>query len=104
MWQDLFESGRLLLPESPSPALPPVESGLPLSAKILILLSVLLFLLQLRRFFDLAPFLWNSIFRARGGAAREGLSILVSGVVCADGVALLDGPVRDEGVGAVALK
>ena len=71
MWQDLFESGRLLLPESPSPALPPVESVLPLSARILILLSVLLFVLQLRRFFELAPFLWNGIFRARGGARLE---------------------------------
>ena len=71
MWQDLFQGGSLLLPDSPSPAVLPVESGFPLPAKLLTLVFVLLFLLQLKRFFELVPSLWDSVFRARGSFQLE---------------------------------
>ena len=71
MWQDLFQSGTLLLPDSHSQALPPTESAFPLSGVVLIMLFLLLAILQLRRFFDLLPSLWDSVFRARGSARLE---------------------------------
>ena len=71
MWQDLFQSGSLLLPDSPSSAVLPVEGGFPLPAKILTLVFVLLLMLQLKRFFELVPSLWDSVFRARGSFQLE---------------------------------
>ena len=71
MWQDLFQSGSLLLPESPSPAVLPAETGLPLPAKILTLVFVLLLLMQFKRLFSLVPSLWDSVFRARGSFQLE---------------------------------
>ena len=71
MWQDLFQSGSLLLPESPSPAVLPAETGLPLPVKILTLVFVLLLLMQFKRFFSLVPSLWDSVFRARGSFQLE---------------------------------
>lgn len=67
----LFQVGRLLLPETPSPeATLPVEH-FPLAATILMGLCVL-FLLQLARpFLDLLPSLADSLFRARGSTALE---------------------------------
>ena len=71
MWQELFQSGSLLLPESPSPAPLSAESGFPLSANILTLVFVLLLIMQLKRFFELVPSLLDSVFRARGSFQLE---------------------------------
>ena len=68
--QDIFDSGRLLLPDEPvQPVVAePVES---LVGTILVVVSVLFFLLSLRSFLNVLPYLADSVLRARGSAALE---------------------------------
>ena len=68
--QDIFDSGRLLLPDEPvQPVVAePVEA---LVGTILVVVSVLFFLLSLRSFLNVLPYLADSVLRARGSAALE---------------------------------
>ena len=68
--EDLFRSGELLLPTTPPEAAAPVET-VPLSVTILVVATVLLFLLTIRGFLNVLPYLRDSISRARGSAALE---------------------------------
>ena len=67
---DVFRSGRLLLPDTPPEAAAPVES-VPLAGTILVVVTILLFLLAIRSFLNVLPYLRDSISRARGSAALE---------------------------------
>ena len=71
MLDDPFKSGQLLLPDTPPQALEAAGEGLSLVASILVAVSVLLFLLALRSFLNVLPYLSDSLFRARGSAALE---------------------------------
>ena len=71
MQYDPFKSGQLLLPDSPPEALEAAGEGLSLAASLLVAVSVLLFLLALRSFLNVLPYLADNIFRARGSAALE---------------------------------
>ena len=71
MTEEPFSSGRLLLPDSPPEAVQAVTEGFPLSGTIGVAVSVLLFLLVLRSFLSVLPYLSDSIRRARGSAALE---------------------------------
>ena len=67
----LFQAGRLLLPEVPSPETTlPVETY-PLAATLLMGLCVVLLIMLARPFLDLLPSLADSLFRARGSTALE---------------------------------
>lgn len=66
-----FTSGRLLLPDTPPQAVEAVAEGFPLSGIVGAVVSVLLFLLVLRSFLSVMPYLADSILRARGSAALE---------------------------------
>lgn len=70
MWYTPFKSGELLLEQSPSPA---VESagGTPVLMGILVTVFVVLALLLIKNFLHVLPFLWDSVFRARGSVALE---------------------------------
>lgn len=70
MWQTLFKSGELLMEQSPSPAVE-TAGGQPWLMGILVTVFVLLALLQLREFMHVAPFIWDSVFRARGSVVLE---------------------------------
>ncbi len=70
MLQDLFKSGRLLLPDTPPEAPAPVEE-VPLTGTLLVVASILLFLLILRSFLTVLPYLRDTVLRARGSAALE---------------------------------
>ena len=72
-----FTSGQLLLPETPPEVLQAPEPAFSWAASLLVALSVLLFLLTLRSFLSILPYLADSVFRARGSAALEG-SVRVS--------------------------
>ena len=71
MLDDPFKSGQLLLPDTPPEALATAGEGLSLAASILVAVSVLLFLLALRSFLNVLPYLSDNILRARGSAALE---------------------------------
>ena len=71
MQYEPFQSGQLLLPDTPPDALAPAGEGLSMVASILVAVSVLLFLLALRSFLNVLPYLADGIFRARGSAALE---------------------------------
>ena len=71
MLDDPFKSGQLLLPDTPPEAVAAAGEGLSLAASILVAVSVLLFLLALRSFLNVLPYLSDSILRARGSAALE---------------------------------
>ena len=71
MLDDPFKSGQLLLPDTPPEAVQAAGEGLSLAASILVAVSVLLFLLALRSFLNVLPYLADNIFRARGSAALE---------------------------------
>ena len=71
MLDDPFKSGRLLLPDTPPETVAAVGEELSLAASILVAVSVLLFLLALRSFLSVLPYLSDSILRARGSAALE---------------------------------
>ena len=71
MLDDPFKSGQLLLPDTPPQAMEAAGEGLSLAASILVAVSVLLFLLALRSFLNVLPYLSDSLFRARGSAALE---------------------------------
>ena len=71
MLDDPFKSGQLLLPDTPPEALTATGEGLSLAASILVAVSVLLFLLALRSFLNVLPYLSDNILRARGSAALE---------------------------------
>ena len=77
MQYDPFQTGQLLLPDAPPAALTEAGEGLSLVASILVAVSVLLFLLALRSFLNVLPYLSDNILRARGSAALEG-SVRVS--------------------------
>ena len=77
MLDDPFKSGQLLLPDTPPEAVAATGEGLSLVASLLVALSVLLFLLALRSFLNILPYLADNILRARGSAALEN-SIRVS--------------------------
>jgi hypothetical protein len=77
MLDDPFKSGQLLLPDTPPEAVAAAGEGLSLVASLLVALSVLLFLLALRSFLNILPYLADNILRARGSAALEN-SIRVS--------------------------
>ena len=70
MLQDVFKSGRLLLPDSPPDPPAPVEA-VPLTGTLLVVASILLFLLILRSFLTVLPYLRDTVLRARGSAALE---------------------------------
>ena len=70
MLQDVFKSGRLLLPDTPPEAPAPVEE-VPLTGTLLVVASILLFLLILRSFLTVLPYLRDTVLRARGSAALE---------------------------------
>ena len=71
MQYEPFQSGQLLLPDTPQETLASVGEGLSMAASILVAVSVLLFLLALRSFLNVLPYLSDGIFRARGSAALE---------------------------------
>ena len=71
MIDDPFKSGQLLLPDTPPEAVAAAGEGLSLAASILVAVSVLLFLLALRSFLSVLPYLADNILRARGSAALE---------------------------------
>ena len=71
MFDDPFKSGRLLLPDAPPEAVEAAGVGLSLAASLLVAVSVLLFLVALRSFLSVLPYLSDNIFRARGSAALE---------------------------------
>ncbi len=71
MVQDPFAEGRLLLPQTPPEAVQAAGDGLSWVASLLAALSVLLFLVALRSFLSILPYLSDSLFRARGSAALE---------------------------------
>ena len=71
MQYEPFQSGQLLLPDTPPDALASAGEGLSMVASILVAVSVLLFLLALRSFLNVLPYLADGIFRARGSAALE---------------------------------
>ena len=77
MQSELFKSGQLLMPDTPTEVLETAGSGFSWVASLLVAVSVLLFLLTLRSFLNVLPYLADSIFRARGSAALEG-SVRVS--------------------------
>jgi len=77
MLDDPFKSGQLLLPDTPPEAVQAAGEGLSLAASILVAVSVLLFLLALRSFLNVLPYLADNLFRARGSSALEN-SIKVS--------------------------
>ena len=70
MLQDVFKSGRVLLPDTPPDAPAPVEE-VPLTGTLLVVASILLFLLILRSFLTVLPYLRDTVLRARGSAALE---------------------------------
>ena len=70
MLQDVFRSGRLLLPDTPPESPAPVEA-VPLTGTLLVVASILLFLLILRSFLTVLPYLRDTVLRARGSAALE---------------------------------
>jgi len=67
---DPFRSGRLLLPDTPPEAVG-ASAGSSWVAPLLVSVSVLLFLLSLRSFLNVLPYLSDSVRRARGSAALE---------------------------------
>jgi len=71
MLDDPFTSGQLLLPDIPPEAVTAAGEGLSLAASLLMAVSVLLFLLALRSFLNVLPYLADNILRARGSAALE---------------------------------
>ena len=71
MFDDPFKSGQLLLPDTPPEAVAAAGEGLSLAASILVAVSVLLFLVALRSFLSILPYLADNILRARGSAALE---------------------------------
>lgn len=71
MQYDPFQTGQLLLPDAPPAALTEAGEGLSMVASLLVAVSVLLFLLALRSFLNVLPYLSDNIFRARGSAALE---------------------------------
>ena len=71
MLDDPFKSGQLLLPDTPPEAVAAAGEGLSLAASLLVAFSVLLFLLALRSFLNVLPYLSDNILRARGSAALE---------------------------------
>ena len=68
---DTLPFGQLLLPGAPTETLPAAAEGFPMVASLLVAVSVLLFLLILRNFLNILPYLSDSILRARGSAALE---------------------------------
>ena len=71
MQYEPFKSGRLLLPDTPPEAIEATGEGLSMAASLLVAVSVLLFLLALRSFLNVLPYLADNMFRARGSAALE---------------------------------
>ena len=71
MQYDPFQTGQLLLPDAPPAALTEAGEGLSMIASLLVAVSVLLFLLALRSFLNILPYLADNILRARGSAALE---------------------------------
>ena len=70
MQADPFQSGRLLLPDTPPDTVEAAE-GVPFVGTILVAVSILLFLLALRSFLNVLPYLADNVLRARGSAALE---------------------------------
>jgi hypothetical protein len=68
---DTLPFGQLLLPDTPTESLAAAGDGFPMVASLLVAVSVLLFLLILRNFLNILPYLSDSILRARGSAALE---------------------------------
>ncbi|MBR3388346.1 MAG: DUF4271 domain-containing protein [Bacteroidales bacterium] len=71
MQYDPFQTGQLLLPDAPPAAQMGAGEGLSMIASLLVAVSVLLFLLALRSFLNILPYLADNILRARGSAALE---------------------------------
>ena len=71
MQHEPFRSGELLLPDAPPQGLEAAGEGLSMAASLLVAVSVLLFLLALRNFLNVLPYLADNVFRARGSAALE---------------------------------
>ena len=71
MMEGAFKTGRLLLPTQPSAPLETAEAAFPWLGVGMAILFVLLFLLLLRNFLHILPYLSDSIFRARGSTALD---------------------------------
>ena len=71
MVDDPFKSGQLVLPDTPPEMVGAAGEGLSLAASILVAVSVLQFLVALRSFLNVLPYLADNILRARGSAALE---------------------------------
>jgi hypothetical protein len=71
MFDDPFQSGQLLLPDTPPETVAAAGEGLSLAASLLVAVSVLLFLVALRSFLNVLPYLADNVLRARGSAALE---------------------------------
>ena len=71
MTDEPFKSGQLLLPDTPPETVEAAAEGIPYLATIGVVVSVLLFLLVLRSFLNVLPYLADSILRSRGSAALE---------------------------------
>jgi hypothetical protein len=70
MWDSPFKTGELLMEQTPSQNW--IWAGeTPLLMGILVTVFVVLALLELRNFLHVGPFLWDSVFRARGSVALE---------------------------------
>jgi len=69
---DTSHLGQLLLPGTPPPVPEGAENVFPLSASLMVAVSVLLFLLILRNFLNVLPYLSGGVLRARGSAVLEG--------------------------------
>jgi hypothetical protein len=70
MWYSPFKTGELLLEQSPTPTVE-TAGGTPMLLSILVTVFVVLALLELRNILHVLPFLWDSVFRARGSVALE---------------------------------
>ena len=68
--EEPFSQGQLLLPDTPPEPVAAAE-GLPYAGTVLIVVSLLLFLLILRSFLNVLPYLADSVLRARGSATLE---------------------------------
>jgi len=68
---DPFRSGQLLLPDTPPEAVEAAAGNFSQIASLLVAVSVFLFLLTLRSFLNVLPYLADSVLRARGSAALE---------------------------------
>ncbi len=71
MPEEPFRTGRLLLDSVSSADVAAAEPGVPVLFSVLVVVFVLLFLLTVRNFLQVLPFIADSFLRARGSVALE---------------------------------